>query len=112
MFGLHTLSRLNVETDGAIHGIDATNVLSTGCTKGLDYIMGVITKRCNPEPKINDNYLECNYLLFLFHALYNITSDASGRNELFNTRDADSKFPGEFFPTCRHVIYIYIYIYI
>jgi len=29
---------------------------------------------------------DCNFLMFVFHALYNIISDNAGRKELFNTR--------------------------
>ena len=86
-YGLHTLSRISVLAK------EDQKIVSTGTVMALDFFMRILFTKAKPEPQINDNQAECNYMLFVFHALYNIVSDHAGRAELFNTREADQKFP-------------------
>ena len=86
-YGLHILSRIAVLADGD------QKIVSTGTVVALNFFMRVLFVKAQPEPQINDNQAECNYMMFVFHALYNIVSDHAGRSELFNTREADQKFP-------------------
>ena len=86
-YGLHTLSRINVLAEGD------SKIVSIGTVMALEFFMRILFTKSKPEPQIGDNQAECNYMLFVFHALYNIVSDHAGRSELFNTREADQKFP-------------------
>lgn len=89
LYGLHTMSRLDVKLE------PVTNILTVESTAALDFILSELFNnggRIGMKPKLNSD-LELNYMMFLFSAFYNIIGIHSGRLELFNTRDADRRFP-------------------
>ena len=72
-----------------------SDILSGEASETLEYLLCLLVSnggKLGLIPKLS-TMAECNYMMFIFYAFYNIISDHVGRVELFNTRDADRKYP-------------------